>query len=311
MGDATGPPRQQGDAGTNGAHRFDHVVSVMFENRSFDNLLGYLYDPGEVASFEGVAGRGLSNPIPSYAPDAERGVVPVHVATSMDAPNPDAGEEHPHTNTQLFGTVAPEDNRFLSCEAMQPPFNAPDDPGREPTMDGFVLDYVNTFRSEMDRLPGYDEYAQIMACYTPEQVPVISTVAKGFATFDHWFCEVPSQTFTNRSFDHAASASGLVVNPPMTASRARTTPRPSSSGSMPPDSPGGCTSTPACRSRSRDDPHATAVQAVRHPLLHPRRLLRRRRAGQAAHLLLHRAQPAARPQRLPPRLQRHHPRLRG
>ena len=201
-------------AGNDGAHRFDHVVSVMFENRSFDNLLGYLYDPGEVASFEGVAGRELSNPIPSYAPDAERGVVPVHVATSMDAPNPDAGEEHPHTNTQLFGTVAPEDNRFLSYEAMQPPFNAPDDPGREPTMDGFVLDYVNTFRSEMGRLPGYDEYAQIMSCYTPQQVPVISTIAKGFATFDHWFCEVPSQTFTNRSFYHAASASGLVVNPP-------------------------------------------------------------------------------------------------
>jgi phospholipase C len=201
-------------AGTDGGHRFDHVVSVMFENRSFDNLLGYLYDPGEVASFEGVAGRHLSNPIPNYAPDAERGLVPVHVATSMDAPNPDAGEEHPHTNTQLFGTVAPEDNRFLSYEAMQPPFNAPDDPGREPTMDGFVLDYVNTFRSETGRLPDYDEYAQIMSCYAPEQVPVISTIAKGFATFDHWFCEVPSQTFTNRSFYHAASASGLVVNPP-------------------------------------------------------------------------------------------------
>jgi len=29
----------------------DHIVSVMFENRSFDNLLGRLYQPGEVASF--------------------------------------------------------------------------------------------------------------------------------------------------------------------------------------------------------------------------------------------------------------------
>jgi phospholipase C len=177
-------------------------------------------------------------------------VVPVHVATSMDAPNPDAGEERPHTNTQLFGTVAPAANRFLSYEAMQPPFNAPDDPGREPTMDGFVLDYVNTFRSETGRLPGYDEYAQIMSCYTPEQVPVISTIARGFATFDHWFCEVPSQTFTNRSFYHAATASGLVVNPPTTASRSTTRPRRSSSGWMPPGAPGGCTSTPACRSRS-------------------------------------------------------------
>ena len=73
-------------AGSDGAHRFDHVVSVMFENRSFDNLLGHLYEPREVADFEGVAGRDLSNPIPSYAPDAERGTVPVHVAPTTPAP---------------------------------------------------------------------------------------------------------------------------------------------------------------------------------------------------------------------------------
>jgi hypothetical protein len=35
----------------------DHVVVVMFENRSFDNLLGRLYQPGEVASFEGSSAR--------------------------------------------------------------------------------------------------------------------------------------------------------------------------------------------------------------------------------------------------------------
>ena len=44
-----------------------------------------------------------------------------------------------------------------------------------------------------------------MTGYTPEQMPVLSALARGFATFDHWFCEVPSQTFTNRSFFHAAS----------------------------------------------------------------------------------------------------------
>ena len=54
----------------------DHVVVVMFENRSFDNLLGRLYGPGEVASFEGVVDKELSNPIPEWADDrADRGVV--------------------------------------------------------------------------------------------------------------------------------------------------------------------------------------------------------------------------------------------
>ena len=79
-------------------------------------------------------------------------------------------------------------------------------------MDGFVADYISAFTAEMGRQPTYDEYAQIMTGYTPEQVPVLSGLARGFATFDHWFCEVPSQTFTNRSFFHAGSASGFVVN---------------------------------------------------------------------------------------------------
>lgn len=52
----------------------DHVVVVMFENRSFDNLLGRLYEPGEVGSFEGVIGKEPSNPIPEWAEDgASRG----------------------------------------------------------------------------------------------------------------------------------------------------------------------------------------------------------------------------------------------
>jgi phospholipase C len=42
--------------------RFDHLVVVMFENRSFDNVLGYLYEPGEVPEFDGVAGTTWSNP---------------------------------------------------------------------------------------------------------------------------------------------------------------------------------------------------------------------------------------------------------
>ena len=51
------------------SNALDHVVVVMFENRSFDNLLGRLYQPGEVASFEGVIGKDLSNPIPEWAED--------------------------------------------------------------------------------------------------------------------------------------------------------------------------------------------------------------------------------------------------
>ncbi|MEZ0291890.1 MAG: alkaline phosphatase family protein, partial [Solirubrobacteraceae bacterium] len=130
----------------------DHVVVVMFENRSFDNLLGRLYEPGEVASFEGVIGKDLSNPIPEWAEHgANRGVVPYGVAKNMDTPNPDPGEEYTHINTQLFGVIDPPSNRGVLSEQMIAPYNLPADSAREPTMDGFVTDYISAFTAESGR----------------------------------------------------------------------------------------------------------------------------------------------------------------
>ena len=194
----------------------DHVVVIMFENRSFDNVLGRLYAPGEVASFEGVTDKDLRNPIPDWAKNgADRKFVPYGIATNMNTPHPDPGEEYPHINTDLFGVQDPK-NRFMPLAKMVAPYNAPA-PGQQPTMDGFVADYISAFAAEKGRQPTYEEYAQIMTGYTPDQMPVTSTLARGFATFDHWFCEVPSQTFTNRSFFHAATASGFVINYPPAA----------------------------------------------------------------------------------------------
>jgi phospholipase C len=191
----------------------DHIVVIMFENRSFDNVIGRLYGPGEVESFEGVIGKNLTNPIPEWAENgASRKSVEYSVATNMNTPKPDPGEEYPHINTDLFGVMDPK-NRFMPLSKMVAPYNAPS-PGQQPTMDGFVSDYISAFTAEIGRQPTYEEYAQIMTGYTPTQLPVTSSLARGFATFDHWFCEVPSQTFTNRSFFHAASASGFVINFP-------------------------------------------------------------------------------------------------
>ncbi len=161
-----------------------------------------------------MIGKDLSNPIPPWAEHGnEHAVVPYDVADGMDSPDPDPGEEYQHTNTQLFN-ILDEVNRFKDAREMEPPFNAPR-PGQAPTMDGFVADYISFFTREVGRQPTYEEYRQIMTGYTPEQVPVLSAIARGFGVFDHWFSEVPSQTLTNRSFWTAGSSSGLVVNRPM------------------------------------------------------------------------------------------------
>ena len=133
----------------------------------------------------------------------------------MDIPDPDPGEEHPHTNTQMFGTVGPEDNRFRNALKMQPPFNAPDNPSAEPTMKGFVTDYINTYRAENRPTAEVRAICPEHGVLHPTTDAGGLTLARSFACFDHWFCEVPSQTFPNRSFFHAATSSGFVVNMPI------------------------------------------------------------------------------------------------
>ena len=126
-------PRQQ--AG------FDHLVVLMGENRSFDNLLGYLYTPDDLPdgeTYEGLAFGDYSN----TSPDGT--VVPAHVYEGptddiMGRPNPDPGEEFPHVNTQIFDTVDPVSNAELFVENMKPPYNTPPSTV-DATMSGFVRD---------------------------------------------------------------------------------------------------------------------------------------------------------------------------
>lgn len=191
---------------------FDHLVVLMGENRSFDNLLGYLYTPDNPppgGRFEGLAFGDYSN----VAEDGT--VVAAHTYSGptdriMRQPDPDPGEEYPHVNTQLFGALD-EHNRGKDVGEMTHPYNAPVD-GVEATMAGFVLDYEADFKWRSGRAPTADERTQIMGSFAPEMLPVTSTLAREFGVFDHWFCAVPSQTFCNRSFFHASTSHGFVTN---------------------------------------------------------------------------------------------------
>ena len=61
-------------------------------------------------------------------------MVPYTVATDMDSPNPDSGEEYFHTNTQLFNTLD-DHNRFKIGDAATAP-GTRHRPGRRPPWTG-------------------------------------------------------------------------------------------------------------------------------------------------------------------------------
>lgn len=193
---------------------FDHLVVVMGENRSFDNLLGWLYTPDDLPDrqqFDGLAFGDYRN----TAPDGTSIAAHVYEGPTddiMGRPNPDPGEEYPHVNTQIFDTIDPPTNAQLFVEHMTAPYNAPA-ANVEPAMSGFVTDYlVNFERLKQGTPPTTAELAQIMGSFSPEMLPVVSTLATNFAVFDAWHAAVPSQTFCNRSFFHASTSHGFVTN---------------------------------------------------------------------------------------------------
>ena len=198
--------------------KIEHIVVLMLENRSFDNMLGFLGAADiDGQKVNGVVGKDLSNPIPEYAqPEDGTKFVPVGTEMEMTNPNPDPGEEYAHVNTQLFGQVIPPENREPQFdEKAEKPYNLPTlESYTHPPMSGFVTDYIGHYNAVMKVMPKYDQYKVIMNCHKEESLPVLSTLAKEYAVFDAWFASVPSQTICNRFFLHTGTSHGYLLNPP-------------------------------------------------------------------------------------------------
>ena len=177
-----------------------HIVQLMLENRSFDQMLGFLYaDQGNTSQsnqpFDGLTGD-ESNPddsgreIKVYKIDAD-------TPTPYFAPGADPGEGFYNTNYQLFSTDDPA-------------------PGATPTNRGFVVNFKAAIASDLakgykDTLPG-TQPLQIMGMYAPEMLPAMSGLAKGFAVCDRWFASAPTQTIPNRAFAAAGTSQGHLDN---------------------------------------------------------------------------------------------------
>lgn len=172
----------------------DHLVVLMMENRSFDNIVGWLYDSGSVPGgqpFDGLAGKVLSNPVPGG------GTASPGKETVLHYPNPAPGELFDDVYASLFNTTdLPMPNRT-------------DVPG----MQGFVNNYaavVADYNSKHTVTPINTDPRLIMNGYAPATLPVLNGLASAYAVCDHWFSSIPTQTFCNRSFVHAGTSSGYV-----------------------------------------------------------------------------------------------------
>lgn len=182
-----------------------HMVVLMMENRSLDNLLGGIYananpphvfPPRSTAQFNGLATGKYSNTDPQLAVTTP---LPVVLGTrdtidpngvyipNTTVPNPDPGEGFSDVAQQISGN-----------------------------MGGFLTNYAaqvaSTYSISMNSQQMLAMASQIMECYSPEQVPVLSSLATSYAVSDAWYASVPSQTWPNRRFLLSGSCGGQVNN---------------------------------------------------------------------------------------------------
>jgi phospholipase C len=155
------------------ASPFKHLVVLMMENRSFDHMLGYL----KTAAYpvEGLNGDETNLPA-----DGGLAIRVSPNARSINDLNPDPAHEFPDINVQIFGNPDGTDTG-------------------QAKMQGFVQNYATHSGNAAHG-------ANIMKCFHPGTLPVLSTLAQQFAVCDHWFSSVPGSTIPNRLFAHAATS---------------------------------------------------------------------------------------------------------
>jgi phospholipase C len=169
-----------------------HVVVLMLENRSFDCMLGMLYRSSD--KFDGL--KGTESNI-WHKSDSSRQTIQVWKDPTLDSkavciPDPDPGELFTDIRMQIYGLMG--DGLPATGVA---------------TMGGFVDNYMR----QPTTAPAPDAFS-VMHYFTPDQVPVISTLARAFGVSDRWHASAPCQTWPNRFFAHTGTANGYVNNSP-------------------------------------------------------------------------------------------------
>jgi hypothetical protein len=168
------------------AGRIKHLFVLMLENRSYDHMLGFADITGSDAATGG----------PTTA-DGLKG-------TEFNA---FGGVRYPVIRGAPDVTVAPGHDFPDALEQLCGPRATYPDGGPYPEINntGFVSSLAHN---------GYpDSGGQVMRCVDPEDLVILTDLAREFAVCDRWFSSMPGPTEPNRYFSHAASSADYDESP--------------------------------------------------------------------------------------------------
>ena len=161
-----------------------HIVVLMFENRSFDHLLGFMPNCGELQGYKG-------NPLDPK--DPKSAMIPATTGSDFSTVI-DPHHSFEGTYEQIYGVPLPAKPAV------------PTGPGPEPPMNGFIVNYTSEIAA--NGLPG--DGRLIMQCLAPDTVPIMSELAREYCVCTRWFSSIPGPTWPNRFYVHAATSRGHV-----------------------------------------------------------------------------------------------------
>ena len=159
-----------------GIQNLKHVVVLMMENRSFDHMLGALKATNP--NIDGLSGT-ESNPDTTGA-----NVTVQPLAQYQSQLDPDPNHHFAAVNLQIFNSTQ-----------HGPPLPA--------TMQGFIASYFNQQQNVAHS-------QEILYYFTPNNLPVLTTLANQYAVFNRWFASIPGPTICNRAFAHYGTSFGQV-----------------------------------------------------------------------------------------------------
>jgi phospholipase C len=171
------------------ADPIQHVVCLLLENRSFDQMLGCFSEIyNDLDGIDRLQPR--TNALaPGSQPDRQQVFEQLptdHRQMPWQEPYLwDPHHEVPHVHTQIEGPAS-----------------------RPEPMGGFVADFAEAYGNSTDAARQY-----VMGYYPLDFLPALHTLGRNFLICDRWFSSLPGPTWPNRFFALSGTASGRVDMP--------------------------------------------------------------------------------------------------
>lgn len=178
----------------NSLRNFEHIVVLMFENRSFDHLFGAFPGANGLLDEDGKLKPDVYNLALPGEPVGKSN--PKHWPFEIDPCiqlDHDCYHDFVGMMPELFGPGA------TGWAAGKPLCSSPTDP---PANGGFYSTIAYNVSPTTGNGP------QCQAYYRNDSLRVLHRLASEFVLCDNWFCDAPADTLINRFFMHSAQARG-------------------------------------------------------------------------------------------------------